>query len=66
MSLALASPSLLSLSCYNNDDDDDDDHGNDDDEYTNLCLSSLLLALSIHIFLTFSFHLPASSHLTFS
>ena len=56
----------LVLSGYHEDDDDDDDgdgggDDDDDDEYTNLCLSSLLPALSIHILLTF--HLPAPSFL---
>ena len=37
----------------------DDGDGDDNDEYTNLCLSSLLPALSIHILLTF--HLPSPS-----
>ncbi len=35
----------------------DGDDGDNDDEYTNLCLSSLLPALSIHILLTFHLHL---------
>jgi hypothetical protein len=46
-------------------DDDGGDGGGDDDdnEYTNLCLSSLLPALSIHVFLTFHLLLlPSLSH----
>ena len=47
------------LHCHhgNGGDDDNDDGDGDGDEYTNLCLSSLLPALSIHILLTF--HLPS-------
>ena len=54
-------------SIVNGDDDCHDGDGDVDDEYTNLCLVSLLSALSIHILLTFHLLLLLSlSHYSLS